>query len=45
MVRDGRDFGINSYISPGNLSEITYIKPELYTRSIIWQLRKLIARE
>lgn len=33
------------YITPGQLSEISYIKPEVFSRNITWTFKLLVSRE
>ena len=45
IFRNSRSFGALGYLTPGIISEITYVRPEVYTRSIKWIARKLYSRE
>lgn len=33
------------YISPGSISKLQYVKPEVYTRNVVWRIRMLVTRE
>lgn len=45
ILRDRRNFTNIFNITPSQISEISYVKPDVYTRSVTWQLSKLIARQ
>jgi hypothetical protein len=53
-IVNGIDRGVNMmrtsfpevrYITPGAMSEMSYVKPNVYTRSLTWRFQKLISRE
>jgi hypothetical protein len=45
IFRDRRNFADSYYVTPGVLSEITPVRPEVYNRNITWTIRQLISRE
>lgn len=42
VMKNRRDFTDSRNISPGNISELTYLRGNLFTRSVTWQMMKLV---
>lgn len=45
MTKFGRTFDTNTYLHPGDLGDLQYIRAGLYTRQVTWNLRRLIVRQ
>jgi len=45
VIKNRRDFTDSRNIYPGNISELTYLRGNLFTRSVTWQMMKLVIRQ
>lgn len=45
IFRDRENFDGFRYVTPGQMSELYYIKPEVFSRNITWTVMKLISKQ
>jgi len=45
IMRDREQFTSIYYITPGIISEMSFLTPEIYSRNISWTIRKLVSRQ